>query len=253
MHSPAALSKSFSQSPAKKRGPGRPRKNVDARPESQPRSRNSSRKLANRIIPASVNAPITEHVPLQTEAMRYLSDDYMENKCFCVQVCDQFEIIVDILHSLMQDSRVRRNPPARSTWLKSITAVPAEKLPLRMLCFLYCSPCTTDEKLVAHCSAFVNQEQFSLEYLMTVPESQIIEFLNPLGIQNDQALGLKRLANQIYFQFNQKVPDNISDLRKIKGVGPKIAILTLSYGFGKKHEVSYFSLYFPISALSNIL
>ncbi len=107
MHSPAALSKSFSQSPAKKRGPSRPRKNVDARPESQPRSRNSSHKPpANRIIPASVNAPITEHVPLQKEAMHYLSDDYMKDKCFCVQVCDQFEIIIDILHSLMQDSPI---------------------------------------------------------------------------------------------------------------------------------------------------
>jgi len=177
-------------------------------------------------------------VPLQKEAMRYLSDDYMQKKCFCVQVCGQFEIIIDILHSLMQDGWVQRNPPAQSTWLKLITAVPAEKLLLWMLCFLYCSPHTTD------CSAFVNQEHFSLEYLMTVPETKIIEFLNPLGIQNDQAIGLKCLANQIYFQFNQWVPNIVSDLRQIKGVGPKIAILTLTYGFGKKQEVSFSLIFF---------
>jgi len=99
---------------------------------------------------------------------------------FCVEVCEQFEQIVDILHSLMQDGQIQRNPPAQATWLKSITAVPAEKLPLQMLCFLYCSLCTTDEKLVAHCAAFVNREQFSLEYLMTVPEQRIMELLNHL-------------------------------------------------------------------------
>jgi len=122
-----------------------------------------------------------------------------------------------------------------------------------MLHFLYCSPCTTDEKLVAHCAAFVNQEQFSLEYLMTVPEQRIIEFLNPLGIQNDRAVGLKCLANQIYFQFKQKVPNTISDLQEIRGVGPKIAILTLMYGFGKKQEVSFlFSFCYFLFPVCNI-
>jgi len=63
--SSSALSQSSLQSPAKKRGPSRPRKNVDvdAQPKSGPRSRNSSHKPpANCIIPASVNAPITEHL-----------------------------------------------------------------------------------------------------------------------------------------------------------------------------------------------
>jgi len=114
LQSSSALSQSSLQSPAKKRGPGRPRKNanVDSRPESRPRSRNSAHKPpANCIIPASVNAPITEHVPVQKEAMQYLSDDFLDCKYFCVEVCEQFEIIVDILHSLMQDGWVQRNLP----------------------------------------------------------------------------------------------------------------------------------------------
>jgi len=104
-----------------------------------------------------------EHVPVQREAMQYLCDDYLYCKYFCVEVCEQSEIIVDILHSLMQDSWVQRKPPTWMTWLKSISAVPPEKLPLQMLCFWYCSLCTTDEKLVAHCALFVNQEQFLLK------------------------------------------------------------------------------------------
>jgi len=72
---------------------------------------------------------------VQKEAMQYLSDDYLDHKYFCPDLCEQFEKIVAILHSLMQDDRVQRNPPARSTWLKSISAVPPEKLPLWVLCF----------------------------------------------------------------------------------------------------------------------
>jgi len=154
--SSSALSQSSMQSPAKKSAwSTKENANVDSQPESRPRSRNSACKPpANHIIP---NAPIIEHVLVQKEAMQYLSDDFLDCKYFCVEVWEQFEIIVDILHSLMQDGQVQRNPPAQPAWLKSITAVPAEKLPLQMLCFLYCSLCTTDEKLVAHCATFVNQ------------------------------------------------------------------------------------------------
>jgi len=70
----------------------------------------------------------------------------------------------------MQDPWVQRNPCA---WLTF--PVPPEKLPLQMLCFLYCSPHTTDEKLVAHCALFVNQDAFSVDYSMTVREQRIIK------------------------------------------------------------------------------
>jgi len=73
---------------------------------------------------------------VQKEAMQYLSDDYEDCKYFCVEVCEQYEQNADNLHSLIQDGQVRRNPPTQATWLKPITAVPAEKLPLWMLCLL---------------------------------------------------------------------------------------------------------------------
>jgi len=79
---------------------------------------------------------------------------------------------------------------------------------------------------------------------MTVPEQRIIQFLYLLGIQNDHAVRLKHLGNQIYFQFNQMVPNNISDLKKIRDAGPKIDILTLMHGFGKKQEVCCSLLFF---------
>jgi len=61
---------------------------------------------------------------------------------------------------------------------------------------------------------------------MTVPEQRFIQFLNLIGIQNDHAARLKHLGNQI-FSFKGRVPNTISDLREIQGVGAKIATLTL--------------------------
>jgi len=42
-------------------------------------------------------------VPVQKESMQYLSDDYLNQKYFCAGICEQFEKITEILHSLMQD------------------------------------------------------------------------------------------------------------------------------------------------------
>jgi len=43
-----------------------------------------------------------------------------------------------------------KNPPPWAVWLTSISAQPCEKIPCQLLCFLYCSPCTTDDILMQH-------------------------------------------------------------------------------------------------------
>jgi len=44
---------------------------------------------------------------------------------------------------------------------------------------------------------------------------------------------LKRLTNQIYFQFKNQVLATLEELLMIRGVGHKIALLTLQYAFNK--------------------
>jgi len=54
-----------------------------------------------------------------------------------------------------------KNPPPQAVWLTSISAQPHENIPFWLLCFLYCSPHTTDDLLIWHCAEFVNHNDFS--------------------------------------------------------------------------------------------
>jgi len=68
---------------------------------------------------------------------------------------------------------------------------------------------------------------------MDLPKADLVNILYPLGIQHKQTAGLKRLAYQIYFQFKNQVPATLEELLMIRGVGHKIALLTLQYAFNK--------------------
>ncbi len=137
------------------------------------------------------------------------------------------------LDMLMNVEDAIKNPPPCAIWLSSISSRPREKIPFRLLCFLYCSPRTTDDILIHHCAEFVNHNDFCPEYLMDLPEADLVNILYPLGIQHKRTAGLKRLAYQIYFQFKNQVPATLEELLMIRGVGHKIALLTLQYAFNK--------------------
>jgi len=94
------------------------------------------------------------------------------------------------------------------------------------------SPCTTDDVLMQHCAEFVH-ENFLPEYLMDLAEANLVNLSFLLGIQHKHAADLKQLSYQIYFQFKGQVPENVEELLIIKGVGHKIALLTLQYAFNK--------------------
>jgi len=79
----------------------------------------------------------------------------------------------------------------------------------------------------------VNHKDFSPECIMDLPEADLMNLLYPLGIQHKHTASLKHLAYQIYFQFKNQVPETVEELLMIRGVGHKIALLTLKYAFNK--------------------
>ena len=174
---------------------------------------------------------------IQREVVWYHSMVYRSN--IIPVLCQRMENMFDLLHMLMRVREIRNDPPVRSTWLRSISALPANKKPFRIFCFLYCSPRTTDALLVRHCAPFVNRNDFSPDFLENLEVHEIERILSPLGLQQKRAVSLKKLANHIKYQFGGEVPDNLKDLKKIKGVGDKIGLLTLQYAHGKVNVSDY--------------
>ena len=63
--------------------------------------------------------------------------------------------------------------------------------------------------------------------------SELEQDVKPCGLYRTKAKSIKEMANQIINNFGGKVPDNMTDLLSLSGVGRKIANLIVSDVYGK--------------------
>ena len=66
--------------------------------------------------------------------------------------------------------------------------------------------------------------------------NEILDIIAPLGLAR-RALRLKRIANQIIYFYNGKVPSSFYELLKLPGVGPYIASAVMCFGFDKPYPI----------------
>ncbi len=69
------------------------------------------------------------------------------------------------------------------------------------------------------------------ETLAALPEVEIARLLQGATFPEPKARDLKRMAQQIVEEHGGKVPDTMEGLTAFRGIGPKIAALTLAVGF----------------------
>lgn len=69
------------------------------------------------------------------------------------------------------------------------------------------------------------------EALAALPETEIAGLLHGATFPEPKARDLKRMAQQIVEEHGGKVPDTMEGLTAFRGIGPKIAALTLAVGF----------------------
>ncbi|MEL9915135.1 MAG: endonuclease III, partial [Thermoplasmatales archaeon] len=62
---------------------------------------------------------------------------------------------------------------------------------------------------------------------------EVKELIKPVGFYSSKARAVIETAKIIEEKFNGKVPDKMSLLLELPGVGRKVASIVLSYGFGK--------------------
>lgn len=69
--------------------------------------------------------------------------------------------------------------------------------------------------------------------LVKIGEDMIAELIYPTGFYRSKAKSLTELSKTLIDRFKGQVPDNIDELLSLKGVGRKIANLTIILGFDK--------------------
>ncbi len=71
------------------------------------------------------------------------------------------------------------------------------------------------------------------ENMASLKVGEIQKAIYPVGFYRVKAKTIKSISETILRQYNGKVPDNIDDLLKLKGVGRKTANLVVTLGFNK--------------------
>lgn len=104
--------------------------------------------------------------------------------------------------------------------------------PFEQLAAALISARTRDETTITVClRLFANAR--TPEDLLALPESKLIELLHGASFAQAKVRDLREIARRILAEYGGRVPDSVEELIKLRGVGPKIAALTIGVAFGK--------------------
>jgi endonuclease-3 len=82
-----------------------------------------------------------------------------------------------------------------------------------------------------------SQRLFSLaktpEEMMRLGLKQIEKAIYPVGFYKRKAMQIKQICRELVEKYDSKVPDEIDDLLKLKGVGRKTANIVITVGYSK--------------------
>ncbi len=69
--------------------------------------------------------------------------------------------------------------------------------------------------------------------IIDIPEQELARLIFPVGFYKTKAKNLKNISKNLIEKFEGKVPDDLDELLKLKGVGRKTANLVITLAFGK--------------------
>lgn len=70
--------------------------------------------------------------------------------------------------------------------------------------------------------------------LLALDESEIARLIYPVGFYKTKARTLRQISRDLLEKYKGKVPDDLDELLKLKGVGRKTANLVITLGYGKE-------------------
>jgi endonuclease-3 len=69
--------------------------------------------------------------------------------------------------------------------------------------------------------------------MLKLKHSELERLIRPAGTYRSKARSIRATCKMLIGEFGGKVPDTMDGLQKLSGVGPKVAAIVLSYGFGQ--------------------
>lgn len=115
-------------------------------------------------------------------------------------------------------------------WLENMAAMDRDPFRVLISCIL---SLRTQDRTTGKASERLFKLASTPQEISKLPVSRIEKTIYPVGFYRVKAERIKEMSREIAGKYNSKVPDEIDDLLKLKGVGRKTANLVVTLGYNK--------------------
>uniref|UniRef100_A0A7S2S0Y1 DNA-(apurinic or apyrimidinic site) lyase n=1 Tax=Rhizochromulina marina TaxID=1034831 RepID=A0A7S2S0Y1_9STRA len=96
----------------------------------------------------------------------------------------------------------------------------------------------TKDTVNAQVMKVLREHGLTIECILATPDEQLNEMISPVGFHNRKTKYIKDTAVLLRDRHGGQVPDSLSDLLALPGVGPKMALLALQVVHGRVEGIS---------------
>ena len=132
-----------------------------------------------------------------------------------------------IFYHLKNDLKQYTDPVLSRKKLKKINRTPFTTL---ISCIL---SLRTKDDITEQASYRLLQNYDTPQRIIKLPEKKIMELIYPVGFYKTKSKRIIEISKTLIDEYDGKVPDNLNELLKLKGVGRKTANIVMVYGFNK--------------------
>lgn len=115
-------------------------------------------------------------------------------------------------------------------WLENMAVMDRDPFKVLISCIL---SLRTQDRTTGNASERLFKLASTPQELSKLPVNKIEKAIYPVGFYRVKAKRIKEMSREIVRKYNSRVPDEIDELLKLKGVGRKTANLVVTLGYNK--------------------
>ena len=83
----------------------------------------------------------------------------------------------------------------------------------------------------------LREHGLTVDNILNTDQESLGKLIYPVGFWRNKAKYIKQVCQILRDKYNDDIPDNVQDLCKLPGVGPKMAHLTMNNGWGRQSGI----------------